>query len=315
MQNQMNYRSQTMTKCHSISIWMMRAASVAVVTIASLSTQAYVHAASSPAASPALAHYLQASNGMMAQAAQAKAPAPAPVEVPKPSKEAEAGGVVFMNNCAFCHGRDAAGGESGPDLTRDKLVADDKDGDKIIPVVRNGRANTAMPAFSLNDTDMQNLQAFIHYRALVTATQKGGRRGVDVSDLQTGNAADGKAFFEGAGGCNKCHSATGDLAGIANRYEGLALEMHMLYPVNARTGGSHAKVTVTTADGKTVTGIIAYRDDFTIGLHDSNGVYHSWSTSKAKYTIDDPVQAHIDLFPKYTDKNVHDLFAYIETLK
>ena len=52
---------------------------------------------------------------------------------------AEKGGPVFLQQCAFCHGRDAAGGEDGPDLTGSKLVAADAGGDKIAPVIREGR--------------------------------------------------------------------------------------------------------------------------------------------------------------------------------
>jgi mono/diheme cytochrome c family protein len=277
-----------------------------------------VHAASAaqPATqiSPALARLITSTANMLPQAAAAK-PAAVDATMPKPSREAAAGSDLFQNNCAFCHGRDAAGGESGPDLTRSKLVAEDKDGDKIFTVVRNGRPGTEMPSFNFSQAELNSLQAFIHYRALITSTQKGGRRGVDVSDLQTGNVAAGKAYFEGDGGCTKCHSATGDLAGIANRYQGLQLEMHMLYPPNGRKSTYHPKATITLPGGKTVVGDLAYRDDFVIGIKDSSGNYHSWSLSKVKYTLDDPIQAHIAQFPKYSDANVHDLMAYIQTLR
>ena len=81
------------------------------------------------------------------------------------------------------------------------------------------------------------------------SSRPGGRRGVYVSDLQTGNAEAGKRYFSGAGGCAKCHSATGDLAGVANRFQGLQLEQQMLYPRNAKN-----KVTVTLPDGRWLLG-------------------------------------------------------------
>lgn len=230
----------------------------------------------------------------------------------KPSPEAAAGGALFEQNCAFCHGRDAMGGETGPDLTRSKLVLSDTDGSKIAKVVHEGRVDNGkrMPSFQFSGPEVASLEAFIHARVVAAAAMKGGRRGVDVADLQTGNVESGKKYFNGAGGCAKCHSATGDLAGIARRYEGLQLEERMLYPRNSK-----ATVTVTTASGQTVTGTLAYRDEFTIGLRDSDGTYKSWPVEDIKYTIDSPVDAHVELFSHYTDDDIHNLMAYLQTLR
>src|SRR5208337_4036554 len=73
-----------------------------------------------------------------------------------------AGQSKFVQDCAFCHGRDAGGGEDGPDLTRSKLVAEDVAGNKIGPVVRNGRPQTGMPRFTVSDQELAELVAFIH---------------------------------------------------------------------------------------------------------------------------------------------------------
>lgn len=223
---------------------------------------------------------------------------------------AEAGHRLFLRNCAFCHGRDAAGGETGPDLTRSKLVLADVNGDKITEVVRDGRPEKKMPAFNFSHDELQSLVTFIHAQQSRMAAHPGGRRGVDVSDLQTGNVEAGKQYFNGAGGCAKCHSPTGDLSGIASRYEGLALEMRMLSPRNAK---SH--VTVVLPSGEKMTGVLAYHDEFTIGLRNDSGTYHSWPVSRVRYTIDAPVTAHYDLFGKYTDADIHNLMAYIQTLR
>jgi cytochrome c oxidase cbb3-type subunit 3 len=245
------------------------------------------------------------------QANPAGSPRPVPVhEVFSPAAIAS-GGSLFQQNCAFCHGRDAGGGETGPDLTRSKLVSSDKNGENIGDVVRNGRADKGMPRFSsLADPEVMSLVAFIHSQQDKAMSQSGKRKGVDVSDLQTGNAEAGKQYFNGAGGCSKCHSPTGDLAGIANRYQGLQLEQRMLYPRNTKS-----KVTVTTAPGKTITGTVAYIDEFTIALTDAEGIYHSWPTAKVKFIVDAPVKAHIEQFPKYTDDDVHNLMAYVQTLR
>jgi mono/diheme cytochrome c family protein len=234
--------------------------------------------------------------------------APASPPAAHTSDLSKAGGALFQQNCAFCHGRDAMGGETGPDLTKSKLVLADVNGDKISDIVLNGRPDKGMPAFKFSSDQLAGITAFLHSQ--VASAKKGGRRGVEVADLQTGNVEAGKAYFNGAGGCAKCHSPTGDLAGIAKRYEGLALEERMLYPRNAKS-----TVTVTLPSGEKMNGILAYQDEFTIGLLDANGTYHSWPVTAVKFVVDSPVEAHVDLFPKYTDDDIHNLMAYLQTLR
>ncbi len=227
-----------------------------------------------------------------------------------PPAQVEAGQSLFLQNCAFCHGRDAGGGETGPDLTGSKLVADDIKGNKIGPVVRNGRPEKGMPRFTLSDPDIASLVAFIHTQKIQAESQVGGRRGVDPEDLQTGNAEAGKQYFNGAGQCSSCHSPTGDLAGVAKRYQGLKLEERMLYPQDAPV-----EVKVTEASGGSVSGRLAYRDEFTIGLRDSTGRYRSWPATLVKYTLKAPAEAHAELLGKYTDGDIHNLMAYLQTLQ
>jgi cytochrome c oxidase cbb3-type subunit 3 len=221
----------------------------------------------------------------------------------------QSGSGLFRQDCSFCHGRQAGGGETGPDLTRSKLVTADVDGDKIGPVVRNGRPDKGMPPFDRSDQQIASLAAFIHTQQS-NALRSGGRKGVDASDLQTGDAEAGKQYFNGTGGCATCHSPTGDLAGIASRHKGLELEELMLYPKHAKS-----KVTVTLASGQTITGTLAYLDEFTIGLIDPAESYRSWRTRDVKYKVDAPVDAHVELFSKYTDADIHNLMAYLQTLQ
>ncbi len=227
-----------------------------------------------------------------------------------PSDTATAGGSLFLQNCAFCHGRDAMGGETGPDLTESKLVQSDSTGEKIAAVIREGRPDNKMPGFNFSPQEISSLIAFIRAREAAARAHPGGRRGVSPEDLQTGNAQSGKQYFEGAGGCVKCHSATGDLAGIAKRYQGLQLEERLLYPKGAKS-----QLTVTLPSGEQISGTLAYRDEFTVGLRDSSGVYRSWPTSAVKFTVKSPADAHADQLPKYTDDDVHNLMAYLQTLK
>src|SRR5271168_4981107 len=102
-----------------------------------------------------------------------------------PTELVQQGSALFRQDCSFCHGRDAGGGETGPDLTRSKLVTADVDGDKIGPVVRNGRKDKGMPPFDRTEQQIASLAAFIHTQQYNALSRKGGRKGVDVSDLQT----------------------------------------------------------------------------------------------------------------------------------
>jgi uncharacterized protein len=253
--------------------------------------------------------------GRGSQASPASLPPPATATPQSyPPEQVRAGQPIFAAQCGFCHGRDAMGGEAGTDLTRAPLVAADVRGDQIGPVVRNGRVDKGMPAFNLADADIAALVAFIHDQKTKAASLTGGRRGVDVADLQTGNADAGKRYFDGA--CSRCHSASGDLAGIANRLQGLPLLQRMLYPTaGSGPAPSRAKVTVTRPSGETVAGTLAYRDEFTIALTDQSGAYRAFPTHQVKFTVDDPLQAHIDQLGNYTDEDMHNVLAYLQTLR
>lgn len=220
----------------------------------------------------------------------------------------DSGQSLFQQNCAFCHGRDAAGGETGPDLTSSKLVAEDVNGNKIGVVVLNGRPEKGMPRFNFTDRQIAELAAFIHNQK--TNAKVGRRRGVAVSDLQTGSVVAGKQYFYGAGNCSSCHSPSGDLAHVAMRYQGLKLEERMLYPE-----GAAANVVVTLPSGESVSGTLAYRDEFTIGLRDASGWYRSWPIDTVKVSVSAPAEAHVDLLGKYTDADIHNLMAYLQTLR
>ena len=260
--------------------------------------------------------------------AQESAPAKPVAESPAAVEQIQAGKTLFASQCGFCHGRDAAGGESGPDLTASAVVEQDVHGDKIGVVVRNGRPGKGMPAFgNIDDQQLAALAAFIHDRK--ANAKEGRRRTVDVADLQTGNAETGMRYFNGAGGCAKCHSASGDLAGIASKFQGLELLKRMLYhesePASESTPAANGRpaestkgiptVTVTLRSGQIVNGKLAYRDEFTIGLTDSSGWYRSWPIAQVKFTVMNPLEAHVELLGKYTDADIHNVLAYLETLR
>ena len=240
---------------------------------------------------------------LLAVAPAAQQPSPAQVQ---------SGQRLFAAQCGFCHGRDAMGGETGPDLTKSALVRDPSAGDRLRAVVRDGRVDKGMPAFRLTDADLTAVVAFIRDQK-VKAESPGARRSVDVADLQTGKADAGQRYFAGA--CSRCHSPTGDLAGIGKRLEGLPLLQRMLYPTPAAGAPSRAKVTVTRRAGEIVAGTLAYRDEFTIALTDSSGAYRAFPTDTVTFTVDDPLQAHVELLGKYTDADIHNVLAYLHTLR
>ena len=244
---------------------------------------------------------------------------PTPAAAPQiySREQIDTGRTRFAAQCGFCHGRDAAGGEGGTDLTRSALVGSDVRGDKIRPVVSAGRPDKGMPAFVLPDADLTAIVAFIHDQQQQAATATGNRRAVDTADLQTGNAEAGRRYFETA--CARCHSPAGDLKGVAARYEGLPLLQRMLYPGTGGRGAGPAPkppiVRVTQRDGRVVTGTLAYRDEFTISITDANGWRRSWPTNQVTFTVDDRLQAHVEQLGKYTDGDMHDVLAYLQTLK
>ena len=225
-------------------------------------------------------------------------------------EQLQAGQRVFSAQCGFCHGRDAMGGETGPNLTRSTLVRDDATGDRMRSLLRDGRVDKGMPAFRLSDADVTAMIAFVRDQRSKSESP-GARRTVDPSDLQTGNAERGRAYFNGAGRCATCHSPTGDLAGVANRLQGLELLQRMLYPSKNRA----ATVSVTLRAGDTVSGTLAHRDEFTIALTDASGRYRSWRTRDVTFTVNNPLDAHVGQLGKYTDDDMHDVLAYLQTLR
>jgi cytochrome c oxidase cbb3-type subunit 3 len=255
--------------------------------------------------------------------AQAQRPAPSPASTPRPrtvtaqtydAAQVQAGQTRFTAQCGFCHGRDAAGGETGPDLTRSALLAEDTRGDKLGPFLRQGRADKGMPVFNLPAADLNAIVAFLHDQKTRFEAEGGGRRSVDPEDLATGDAASGRRYFEGAGGCARCHSATGDLAGLATRYQGLALLQRMLYP-SGRPAPKRPTITFTLASGETLVAPLAGSDEFTVTILDPQGARQTYPRSAVTFKIDDPLSAHFDQLGKYTDHDMHDVLAFLATLR
>jgi len=238
-----------------------------------------------------------------------------PVRPPAPvwnTAAVENGKTQFKSSCGFCHGDDATGNR-GPDLIRSALLSHDVNGDLITPVVKNGRMDKEMPAFpTLSDAVIADMVVFLHKQAYDALHSAGVPNDYPLAKLLTGNAADGQAYFNGAGGCSGCHSPTGDLAGVAQRFGPVALQQRFLYP----GAGARITATVTLPDGKQIEGRVVHHDEFEIAITGPDGWYHGWQVNEVKsVVIHDPLTAHRALMEKYTDKDIHNLFAYLVTLK
>jgi cytochrome c oxidase cbb3-type subunit 3 len=237
-----------------------------------------------------------------------------------PADAVERGQKEFVASCGFCHGSLAKGGEGGPDLVRSVLVLDDEGGDQVGPVILNGRPEKGMPKFNYTKAQISDLAAFLRSRTQAAAN----RRDYKLLDVNTGNAKAGQAYFNGTGKCNTCHSPAGDLAGVAKKYQTNALLERFLYPMTRQRPGAPAPtgsnvrstVTVTPPSGKAMTGTLEYIDDFNVALRDSFGDYHSFArVAGVKVEIKDPLAAHEALLPRYSDEDMHNILAYLETLQ
>ncbi len=243
---------------------------------------------------------------------------------------ADRGRKVWAAECIDCHGTYARGTDNGPNLVRSELVLHDRYADKIGPFLQTHKMQSGALGNTLTAAQIGDLAHFIHQR--VYDTLRGSPIFV-VHNLLTGDPQAGKAYFNGAGGCHNCHSPTGDLKGIASRFDPPALQARFLNPrplggrggrggrgagtaESTSPGAKPVTLTVTPPGGPAVTGTPIVFDDFDVSVRDVNGEYHAWKrTPELKVVKNDPYAAHDELLTRYTDKNMHDILAYLVTLK
>jgi cytochrome c oxidase cbb3-type subunit 3 len=230
----------------------------------------------------------------------------------------ERGRTTFVGACGFCHGSNAKGGEKGPDLLRSVLVLDDVDGKTITPVIIKGRPEKGMPRFAFTPQQIGDIANFLHQSILNVAD----RDSYKTLNIVTGDAKAGEAYF--GRHCASCHSAAGDLKGIATKYaEPVTLQGKFLQPPYTWTEGTPPhpvmaiSVTVTLPSGQSFTGTAVNYDDFNVSLREADGTYHSFlrTGTSPRVEIHNRLQAHLDLLLQYTDADIHNLTAYLVTLK
>ena len=259
------------------------------------------------------------------------APANAPVRVGEAEQgdaaaAVERGREILIARCGFCHGTNGRGGAGGSDLTRSPIVQEDEGGKQLNAFLKVGRPEKNMPKFDLPDQEVADLAAFLH----ATIRAVSNRGDYQILDIVTGDPKRGAAYFQGAGGCASCHSVEGDLKGVGAKYEPVALQQRMLLPRGGqRMGGgprrgfapfldpNAVKATVALPDGP-VTGALVRLTDFEVTIYDASAQRpRSFlrQDGMPAVTLTDPLQAHVDLLRRWTDPDMHDVTAYLVSLK
>ena len=236
---------------------------------------------------------------------------------------ANRGRTVWVAECIECHGTSARGTDKGKNLIQSDMVLHDRYGSTLVPFLAKGHPmQSGRKSASLSQTEVADLSHFIHERVYDTLR---GSSIFQPQNLLTGNAKAGEAWFNGVGKCTTCHSATGDLKGIGGRYDPPTLQGRFLFPRGGgggrggRGGGGGGKqltLTITPPNGPAVTGVPMLFNDFDVSVRDEKGEVHAFSRSpQLKVVRNDPFAMHDQLLDVYTDKNMHDMLAYLVTLK
>ena len=228
------------------------------------------------------------------------------------------GKTVYIAQCITCHGTRARGGSRGADLVRSVVVLHDRYGSAIGPYLAEGHPKSK--PVELTQEQVKDLSHFLHQQ--IGDTLRTGPYNNPLNIL-VGDSKAGKLYFENTGGCAKCHSVTGDLAHIAGKYAPPALQQKVVFPQNraiTKQGTASRQlvttITVTTPSGATVTGEPLNLDDFNVSLRDAKGHYFSFARSpELKVEKHNPYAGHEALLDTYTDKDIHDVVSYLETLQ
>lgn len=234
---------------------------------------------------------------------------PAYTKRPTDPAAVERGQSLFVaNGCSFCHGNDARGGNGGPNLLRTQTVLNDQKGELITKPVTQGVANTAMVGFALKENEIADIAEFLHS----FDTLGSDRKRLKPASFTMGDAKAGKKYFTAR--CAHCHSADGDLQGIANKFDTpRTLQQRWLMPRSNKP----TTVTIKFPDGQQLNGALLRMDEFVVTLKLANGEERSFDLDSGapQIAVNSPISAHKALLPTYHDNDIHDVTAYLVTLK
>ena len=249
------------------------------------------------------------------------APPPFPAQLRPPGDPAliARGTGLYGVHCRVCHGADLRGGDQGgPNLLRSDTVLNDKAGERIGPVIANGQG--AMPPIRVTTEDARAIAEFIHSVTAKLARQGGPPPGAaPVLNILVGDPAAGETYFKER--CGSCHSATGDMKGIGSR-EPTALQNYWISAGGRLAGGRGGRsrpvpVIVTPAQGQKVEGTLVRLDDFYVTVELAEGTQRTFRRDgdQPAITIRDPLAPHIQLLTTLADRDIHNVTAYLVTLK
>ena len=233
-----------------------------------------------------------------------------------PADAVERGLTTYNSTCGYCHGARGKGGQAGPDLIVSTVTLHDEDGVELAKHV-HGPDHAKVAKVEVSDAQMADIAAYLHSRVIYAS----GRGGVRMSEVLVGDAKAGERYFNGDGGCNKCHSPTGNLKGVGAKYDVATLQDRLVMPRAGRGGfGAPALApyaTVTLPSGESIKGAPVRVTDFDVVIRLADGSTKTWARNRGvpKVEITDPLQAHIDLMQRLNDTDMHNLTAYLATLK
>jgi putative heme-binding domain-containing protein len=222
--------------------------------------------------------------------------------------DAEAGGQRFMNGCSTCHGPD---GDQVPgiDLGHGKFVHASTD-EQLVEIIIDGISGAGMPANKMTESQAYSIVAYLHFLAESSSR-----------NTSTGDAARGKAVFEGPGGCRNCHRVMGqgsrlgpDLSEIGRLRRSVDIEASVLDP-DAQVVPSNRFVRVVTNTGDTITGRLLNHDTFSVELIDSQENLRSFDKSGLREFTFLPHSPMPSFRGKLNGEELADLVSYLTTLK
>jgi putative heme-binding domain-containing protein len=216
------------------------------------------------------------------------------------------GGLFYNAQCFQCHGRD--GDQiSGIDLRRGLFRRSQSDEDLAQTVTRGTPGG--MPAFKLDPAELTGIIAFI-------------RAGFDTSaSVRVGDAAKGRALFQGKGECVTCHRVAGrgprsapDLSDIGIARAPAVLERSVRDPTSALMP-INRPVRIVMRDGRTIRGRRLNEDTHTVQIIDDKERLVSVMKAEVR-SFDVAKESAMPAYAsKLTNDEIADVVAYLLTLR